>query len=161
MDDYSEIISNDRKHNAWNFSSVFFFFLLLAGTGFLLHRNGINIRAMSFKDALVIVLAIYRLTRIIVFETIFRFFRNSLKRHKDIYLIATIHSIVTCPWCSGVWISLFIIIFYYLVPFGDLMTYVLALSGVASLIILVSNLTHMYAEKKQRIHRMEKRNDDK
>ena len=150
---------NDRKHNAWNFSSVFFFFVLLAGTGYLFQKRGIDITEMTLKESIVIVLAIYRLTRIIVFEQIFKFLRNSLKQHKDLYLIGTIYSIVTCPWCTGVWVSWMILVFYYIIPYGDLMTYVLALAGVASVIILYSNLTHMWAEKKQRIHRKDKTED--
>ena len=146
----------ERAHNAWNFSSVFFFFALLAGAGYLFSKAGIDIRDITFKESVVIILAIYRLTRIVVFEQIFRFLRNSLKRRKDLYLIGTIHDIVTCPWCSGVWVSLIILVFYYLVPYGDLMTYVLALAGVASLLILFSNLIHMWTENKQRIHRKSK-----
>ena len=159
MDDYNNKVTKDPRHNAWNFSSVFFFFLLLAGTGFLLRKKGIDIKEMAFRESLVIVLATYRLTRIVVFEQIFKFIRNTLKRHKDHYVIGTIHAIITCPWCSGVWVSLIIIFFYYLVPFGDLMTYVLALAGIASLLILLSNLTHMWAERKQRLHRRDKNSD--
>ena len=154
------IVMNERKHNAWNFSSVFIFFILLVGTGFLFRLKEIDIEEITLKESIVITLAIYRLTRIIVFEQIFKFFRNSLKRHKDLYLIGTIYSIVTCPWCTGVWVSLIILIFYYIIPFGDLMTYVLALAGVASILILYSNLTHMWAEKKQRIHRKDKKSED-
>lgn len=151
---------NDRKHNAWNFSSVFIFFILLVGTGYLFQDRGIDIKEITLKESIVIILAIYRLSRIIVFEQIFRFLRNSLKRHRDLYLIGTIYSIVTCPWCTGVWVTLIILVFYYIIPYGDLMTYVLALSGVASILILYSNLTHMWAEKKQRIHRKDKKGDD-
>ena len=49
-----------------------------------------------------------------------------------------------------------IIVLYYLVPFGILLVYVLALAGLASMMILVSNLLHMYTERRQRIHQKEK-----
>jgi hypothetical protein len=96
------------------------------------------------------------MTRILVFEKIFKYFRDVLKKREDLYLIGTLSSIITCPWCAGVWVTLIIIVFYYLVPFGVLLVYVLALAGLASIVILLSNLLHMYTEGKQRTHQREK-----
>ncbi len=143
---------NERKHQAWNFWSAFAFFGLVALMGYLLKKKGVDIREITFKEATVIILATYRMTRILVFEKIFKYLRDVLKRREDYYLIGTLSSIITCPWCLGVWVTLVIIVFYYLVPYGDLLVYVLALAGIASLIILLSNLLHMWTEGKQRIH---------
>ena len=124
--------------------------------GYLLGKKGVDIERMTFKEATVIVLASYRMTRILVFEKIFKYFRDVLKRREDLYLIGTLSSIITCPWCAGVWVTLVIIVFYYLVPFGTVLVYVLALAGVASMVILISNLLHMWTDRKQRIHQREK-----
>ena len=124
--------------------------------GYLLRQKGICLEDISFKEALVIVLASYRMTRILVFEKIFKYLRDVFKRREDLYLIGTLSSIITCPWCAGVWVTLLIFVFYYLVPFGVVLVYVLALSGVASMVILLSNLLHMWTEHKQRIHTREK-----
>ncbi|MGW8314673.1 MAG: DUF1360 domain-containing protein [Bacteroidales bacterium] len=150
---------NERKHQAWNFWSAFAFFGLVALMGFLLEKKGVDIREITFKEATVIILATYRLTRILVFEKIFKYFRDVLKRREDYYLIGTLSSIITCPWCLGVWVTLVIIVFYYLVPYGDLLVYVLALAGIASMVILFSNLLHMWTEGKQRIHQKSKHSD--
>ena len=147
---------NERKHQAWNFWSAFAFFGLVALMGFLLERKDVDIREITLKEAVVIILASYRMTRILVFEKIFKYLRDVLKRREDYYLIGTLSSIITCPWCLGVWVTLFIIVFYYLVPYGDLLAYVLALAGIASLVILFSNLLHMWTEGKQRIHQKSK-----
>jgi hypothetical protein len=147
---------NERKHQAWNFWSAFAFFGLVALMGYLLNKKGVDIREITFKEATVIILATYRMTRILVFEKIFKYLRDVLKRREDYYLIGTLSSIITCPWCLGVWVTLVIIVFYYLVPYGDLLVYVLALAGIASLIILLSNLLHMWTEGKQRIHQKSK-----
>ncbi|MEZ5071994.1 MAG: DUF1360 domain-containing protein [Bacteroidales bacterium] len=147
---------SERKHQAWNFWSVFIFFGLVLLVGSLFKKKGIDIEEMTFKEALLIVLASYRLTRIIVFEKIFKYLRDVLRRRENLYLIGTLSSIVTCPWCAGVWVTLIIIVFYYLVPFGSLLVFVLALAGVASLVILFSNLAHMHTEDRQRIHRKNK-----
>ena len=149
-------ILNERKHQAWNFWSAFFFFGMVALFGYLLQKKGVDIKDMNFKEAIIIVLASYRLTRILVFEKIFKYFRDVLKRREDLYLLGTLSSIITCPWCAGVWVTLTIIVFYYLVPFGALLVYVLALAGIASIVILYSNMLHMRTERKQRIHQRQK-----
>ncbi|MCP4312659.1 MAG: DUF1360 domain-containing protein [Bacteroidetes bacterium] len=151
---------NERKHQAWNFWSVFVFFGALALVGYLLDQKGIDIRELSLKEAVLVILGSYRMTRILVFEKILKYLRNALKRRKNIYVIGTIHSIVTCPWCAGVWVTLIIIVFYFLIPYGTLLVYVLALAGLASMVILLSNLLHMFTEQKQRIHQNEKYPDN-
>jgi len=120
--------------------------------GFLLEKKGVRIEEITIKEAVVIILASYRMTRIIVFEKIFKYLRDVLKRREHLYLIGTLSSIITCPWCSGVWVSLIIVVFYYLIPYGILLVYVLAMAGLASLMILYSNMMQMRTERKQRIH---------
>lgn len=147
---------NERKHQAWNFWSAFVFFGAVVLVGYLLKNKGVDIEEITMKQAVVIILASYRMTRILVFEKIFKYLRNVLKKRENLYVIGTLHSIITCPWCAGVWVTLTIIVFYFLVPYGVVLVYVLALAGVASMVILLSNLLHMYTEGKQRVHQKEK-----
>ncbi len=147
---------NERKHQAWNFWSAFVFFGAVLLVGYFLERKGVDIRDLTMKEAVLVILATYRMTRILVFEKILKHFRDALKRRQNLYVIGTIHSMVTCPWCAGVWVSLIILVFYFLVPYGALLVYVLALAGLASMVILVSNLLHMYTERRQRIHQKDK-----
>jgi hypothetical protein len=147
---------NERKHQAWNFWSAFVFIGALWLVGHFLNREGVDIKEITLKEVLLLILASSRLTRILVFEKILKHFRDALKRRENLYVIGTIHSMITCPWCAGVWMTLIIIVFYYLVPYGELLVYVLALAGLASMMILVSNLLHMYTERRQRIHQKEK-----
>ncbi len=150
----------ERKHQAWNFWSAFVFFGMVVLVGFLLEKKGIEIDRITLKEIIVIILASFRMTRIIVFEKIFKYFRDVLKRREDLYLIGTFSSIITCPWCAGVWVTLVIIVFYYLVPYGILLVYVLALAGIASIVILYSNMLHMRTEHKQRLHQKRKNSLD-
>ena len=151
---------NERKHQAWNFWSAFVFFGLVLLVGYLLRQKGVDIRELTFKEAVIVILASYRMTRIVVFEKIFKYLRNVLKKREDFYVIGTLSSIITCPWCAGVWVTLIIVVFYFLIPFGVLLVYVLALAGVTSMVILLSNLLHMYTEHRQRIHQQEKHPDN-
>ena len=71
---------NERKHQAWNFWSAFVFLSAVGLVGFFLGRKGVAIEELTFKEALVVILASYRMTRILVFERIFKYFRDVLKR---------------------------------------------------------------------------------
>jgi len=153
-------ILNERKHQAWNFWSAFVFFGIVVLVGYLLQKKGIDIENITLKEAIVIILASYRMTRILVFEKIFKYLRDVLKRRENLYVIGTLSSIITCPWCAGVWVTLTIIVFYYLLPFGTLLVYVLALAGIVTIVILYSNMLHMRTERKQRIHQRQKTNFD-
>lgn len=130
---------NNSKENAWNFASLFLFFALVAVTGFLMKEYGHDITAASTTDLIMIALAIYRVTRVVVFEKIFKYFRDFVKANNNPYFMRTLCSIITCPWCAGVWIALVMIVFFFLIPFGQLMVYLMALSGVASFLVMVSN----------------------
>ena len=64
-------MKNERKHQAWNFWSAFVFFGLVVLVGYLLQLKGVEIEEITLKEAIVIILASYRMTRILVFEKIF------------------------------------------------------------------------------------------
>ncbi len=147
---------SEGKHQAWNFWSAFVYFGLVVLTGWLLERQGIDIRQMELKEAVLIILATYRLTRVLVFEKIFKYLRDLFKSRQHLYVIGTLNSIITCPWCAGIWVTLLMVVFYYLIPYGVVLVYLLALAGLASMVILISNLLHMKAEQRQRIHYREK-----
>jgi hypothetical protein len=149
-------MKNERKHQAWNFWSAFVFFGAVVLVGYLLEKKGVDIEEITLKEALIVILASYRMTRILVFEKIFKYFRDVLKKRESLYVIGTLSSIITCPWCAGVWVTLTIVLFYYLVPYGSLLVIVLALAGVASIVILYSNMIHMRTDRKQRIHQQTK-----
>ena len=147
---------NERKHQAWNFWSAFVFLGAVVLVGYLLKQEGVDIKELTFKEALLVILASTRMTRILVFEKILKHFRDALKKRENLYVIGTIHSMVTCPWCAGVWVTLFIIVLYFVIPYGTVLVYVLALAGLATVVILLSNLLHMYTERKQRMHHQDK-----
>lgn len=136
------------KQNAWNFASLFVYFILLVTVGFLLEKKGIDISKTSIKDLIFIILASYRLTRIVVFEKIFKFFRDFVKAQEKYTLLTTLKFIITCPWCMGVWMSLIVVLLFFIVPYGKFIVYVLAIAGVASFIIMLANLLVLTVDEK-------------
>ncbi|MBN2481546.1 MAG: DUF1360 domain-containing protein [Bacteroidales bacterium] len=137
------------KQNAWNFASLFVYFILLIITGFLLEKKGTDITKTSIKDLIMIVLASYRLTRIVVFEKIFKFFRDFIRTKEKYAVLNTIKFIITCPWCMGVWMSMIVVLLFFMVPFGKIIVYIMAISGVASFIIMLANFMVLTNEEKQ------------
>lgn len=136
------------KQNAWNFASLFVYFFLLVSTGFLLEKKGIDITETSIKDLIIIILASYRLTRIVVFEKIFKFFRDFIKRQERYAILTTLRFIITCPWCMGVWMSLIVVLLFFVVPYGRIIVYIMAISGVASFIIMLANFMVLTVDEK-------------
>lgn len=139
---------NYPKQNVWNFSSIFLYFGFIVLVGYILKDGGYNIREISTRDLIILILASFRLTRIVVFEKIFKFPRDFIKNNNKYYFFSTLQFIVTCPWCAGVWTVLIMIVFFYLIPFGDLLAYALAMAGVASFIVQATNYIGLHLEKK-------------
>ena len=137
------------RQNAWNFTSLFVYLALVILVGYILEKNGHSIRNIGLKDLIIITLASYRMTRILVFEKILKFFRDFVKSKQNYYVLNTIRFIITCPWCAGVWITLVIVVLYFLVPYGVFLVYILALSGIASFLVLLANLVGLKIEEKQ------------
>lgn len=140
---------SNSTENAWNFASLFLFFTLVTVTGYFMDLNGHDITQTSTTDLIILALAIYRVTRVVVFEKIFKYFRDFVKANNNPYFMRTLTSIITCPWCAGVWIALIMVIFFFLIPFGQLLIYLMALSGVASFLVMLSNYVGLSVYEKE------------
>ncbi len=123
--------------------------LLLIVLGNLLKTRGIGIEDISIFDLLLICIATYRMTRLMVYDRIFKLFRDISRSFENNGFGASIKTILTCPWCAGVWISLFNVAVFLLVPFGELFINIMAIAGVATFFQLGVNILGMKAEEKQ------------
>ncbi len=142
-------LMDSNQQNFWNFSSLFFYLGLIVLAGFMMQANGTEIRDVTTKDLIIVILATYRLTRLVVFEKIFKFVRDLIKNNNRYALFNTLQFIVTCPWCTGVWMALVVFVFFYLIPYGDLLVYALAIAGIASFLVQAANLVGLHLEEKQ------------
>ena len=95
------------------------------------------------------ILATYRLTRLLVFDSIFKLFRDFVKARARYLIFYVTREIITCPWCAGVWACIIIVAIFFLVPFGKLLILLLAISGVASFIVIFVNMLGLTTEEKQ------------
>ena len=90
-----------------------------------------------------IILATCRLARMIVYEKVFGLIRYLISLYLKFPVVRSLNNLITCPWCTGVWVALIIVDIYYLIPFGNYLIIFLAVSAVASPLILLSNYLNM------------------
>ena len=143
----SEKPSNQQKF--WNFLATIIYIGLIILLGYGLKRKGIQIENIRIWEVFLLALATYRVTRILVFDKIFKFFRDFIRSKSQLYVFYVVKEIIGCPWCAGVWVALFNATIYFLVPYGNLFVYLLAIAGIASFFVIFVNYFGLSVEEKQ------------
>ncbi len=125
------------KYHLWNgaFSLLFIVlvYLLLAftsSTGYL--------RTIDALEFIILGLATYRLTRLVVKDKVFGSVREFIAKRKDNSFFYTLNELQICIWCVSIWAGLFVVSLYYLIPQTYLLFLLLALSAVGSFMQVVS-----------------------
>lgn len=150
---------NPRQKSS-NFIATLIFVGLVFVLGLALDSKGVRAEDFTLGNLALMVLATYRMTRILVFDKIFKLFRDFFRAHQKLYVMYVIKEIITCPWCAGVWVALVIVAAWFLVPFGQLFVILMAISGVASFIVILVNLLGLHTEEKQYDIREKTRDSD-
>lgn len=140
----------NTKSAIWNIIFSFFFVALLFSGFSWLMAQGLLISYISLGDFVLIALAVFRLVRLFSYDLITQFLRDGLKNAPKDSLFGTFHSLLSCPWCTGLWFSAFIVFFYFATPLAWPFILVLAIAGIASLIQILANLIGWSAEYKKR-----------
>ena len=139
----------DHRQKSWNFLATLFYVICFIALGYALKKNEIGSDDIKFRDMALMTLATYRLTRLLVFDSIFKLFRDFVKSRANYLVFYVTREIITCPWCAGVWAAIIIIAIYYFVPFGQILIILFAISGVASFIVILVNCFGLTTEEKQ------------
>lgn len=149
--------------NAWNvFFSIVFALLLFVSLVFVGGQFHGFPRYVPFLDIVLMVLATQRLTRLLVYDKITRWFRELFVYKREliaedgsrwIELIPfgrgvrhTIHDLLSCPWCIGVWAALVVVFAYFMFPWAWYVIFMLAVAGAASFVQIVINAIGWRAE---------------
>jgi hypothetical protein len=112
---------------------------------------------LTFTDFALMTLATWRLTRLFVYDSITRFFREQfwdvVKVGKGWALEKpktgprrTIADLLSCPWCFGMWSAAVVIFAYLVTPYAIYPILLLAISAVGTFLQLLSNLVGNQAE---------------
>lgn len=149
--------------NFWNlvFSALFAVLLSVSIYSFYQKYGGVP-SFISLFDMSLISLAIFRITRLFVYDKITQFLRDFFMQEREvtgadglIYMerrpyrggpLRTVSDLLSCPWCTGMWASLFVVYFYYTVPFAWYVILVLAIAGVGNILQLIANMIGWRAE---------------
>jgi len=147
--------------------SVFFGLLFIAfGIGFMLFPYGldlfnIDIASVSLYEFVILSLATQRLTRLFVYDSIMQFVRDLfldlkeveengeiiIERHKPTTHVSRLmYELLACPWCTSVWMSLFVFGSFFVFPILNLLWLLLAGSAVATFIQISINKIGWQAE---------------
>lgn len=162
-----------EDQNTWSFLfSLLFLVVLMVGLWWLWHQTGTFPRSIPIFDAIIMAFAAFRITRLIVYDKITRWFRELFVKSRQYELqgvvwveltpsphgpLRTIHDLLQCPWCIGFWSSLIIVFCYFLFPWAWVVILFIALAGGSTLIQLVANVLGWNAEnRKMAAHEKEK-----
>ena len=146
----------------WNFFFTAFFAALFLVCGYILYEQGRLPIGIELFDFFLIIFATFRLTRLFVYDKITQFVRDwflnkavSVGDAGEMVIMRakpvsgprrTIHELLACPWCFGMWAGLMVAFFYFLTPFSWFVILVLAISGAGTLLQLFSNMIGWKAE---------------
>ena len=143
----------------WNIVfSLFFVSLVVSGTVIVQSVGIHNFHDIPLSDAIIITLATFRFTRLMVYDKITAFFREQFYNAKTLRGGAvvlekpargprrTLADLLSCPWCISVWGAATILFFYALTEYAWYPILLLALSGAATTLQLLSNMMGWKAE---------------
>ena len=84
-------------------------------------------------DFVIISIATFRTIRLISYDKMTRFIRVWSDANKGT-VKRTIHELMICPWCSGLWSALIVVFLYYLSTVTWIFVFILAAAGVGVII---------------------------
>jgi membrane protein YdbS with pleckstrin-like domain len=128
------------SENFWNFVfSVFFIIVLAAALMYMKSVRGYYLGSVPPFDALLLALASFRVTRLIVYDKISRWFRDLFDDPRGYGLRHTIHDLLNCPWCIGFWSALILVVAYFTIDWAWTVIFFLAVAGTGSFVQLLAN----------------------
>lgn len=157
----------DRKEskdsNFWSFIFSGLFGILLVSFGLILQSRGVDFYRIGFFDFFVISLAVFRFTRLLVYDSIALWIRDlffevkkEYNEKEGIFIVKRglyksgikrkMGELLLCPWCVGTWVALFGLFIYYIHPFGFWVLLGAAIAGVSTFIQILANLIGWNAE---------------
>ncbi len=148
--------------NYWNMIfSVFFFCVLVVALWSIYKEFSSFPRSLSWLEVTMLSFASFRITRLVVYDKITRFFREWFVDKREVVYEGTrvveltspkdgfrqtIHDLLACPWCVGLWAGLISSYVYIMYPWGWFVVLFLAVSGAGSLLQLLGNALGWRAE---------------
>ena len=146
---YTSGMQTLRAHYWSIIASLFFISLVVFGLDYL-HATGNTPQTLSLPDFIILSLAVWRLTRLFTYDSITKFIRDWFEGAQPGTLRGTLHTLMNCLWCTGLWFGATVVFFYFAFPFLWIVFLMLAVSAVGSFLQVISNWVGWSAEYKKR-----------
>lgn len=128
---------DDKKNqDMWHFLFTIFFLMLVGVAVYYFREYGAGSEQISPFDFLILSLATYRLIRLFVYDDVMSYIHDYLRKFERGPQKA-LTSLLSCPWCTGMWMALLVALLYFLSPLTWFFILVLALAGAGTFIELV------------------------
>lgn len=125
----------------WNFAFTVVFISITIVAWKLFQINNINLNELTLYDLFIIGLATFRLTRLLIYDEVFYYVKEYVKKFREEEgFIKSVSVLLTCPWCVGVWMAMLSLVVYELAPYGKFILLILSLSAIAGLFHLIITL---------------------
>ncbi len=155
-------ISRKDDQNFWNFLSTIVYAFLVFALGWLVAINRDFPTAIIPFDLLLITLAVFRLTRLFVYDKVTRFVRDPFLVKEEVIspegeimvvrrkhrsgVRRSISDLLDCPWCVAIWATPVVLTAYFLTPYAWYVILILAISGAAVFMEFLAHVTGWTAE---------------
>lgn len=139
-----------KRIDWWDIYFSVFFILLVYIAFRIIVLSGTPPQSVSPWDAFLMMLATFRLTRLIVYDSITKWFRDFFEDAQPYSLTGTLKTLINCPWCMGLWFAAVVAAAYFYAPFLWFFIFVLALGGAATFVQLITNFIGWNAEYQKR-----------
>lgn len=131
----------------WHTAFSLFFFGLAVFMVIHLDRENLLPTWIPLFDFALIVLAVFRLTRLFVYDSITSFIRGWFYGAPKHTFLGTLNTLINCPWCTGLWFGLIVSYFYFLTPYAWFFIFFLAVAGLGTFVQILMNMIGWHAEK--------------
>ena len=127
----------DKNKAVWNFIFALFYAGLVAASILILYLQNKLPYSISVFNFILISLATFRLTHLFVYDYITGYIRQYFEQFQT-GPGKTISNLLSCPWCTGVWVALFVSFFYFITPIAWYVIFIIALAGVGTFIDIIA-----------------------
>jgi len=128
-----------KEQDVWNFISIIFFVLVFVLMYyFFIKDNVILFSTVSLLDIFLLSFATLRTIRLLSYDKVSSFMRDFFNK-KEKGIGKTTYELLICPWCTGIWVALFLIPVYFLTEVGKIFVLILAIAGIGSFLQVIVN----------------------
>jgi uncharacterized membrane protein YhdT len=127
-----------RNKAAWNFIFTLFYAALVAAWILILYSQNKLPHSIPVFDFIIIGIATFRLTHLLVYDYITGYIREYFGKFET-GPGRTIANLLSCPWCTGIWVALGVSFFYFITDIAWYVIFIIAVAGVGTFIEITAS----------------------